>query len=131
MKRHKWPYSVTVAKGTLQGNGGYPQFPAVINADANQVAEFTITGGTDLMPFTATGFNASAEPKLEELISGVWTVVNQTAGIKDGVQTDYNALTGKYSFTYAVPTTGNNPYIQSKLTTASRSNNSSSITENP
>lgn len=96
----KWPTSVSVQTGTKVSD-----FPARVQADHN-VADFTLSGGAEFIPVSVEGYDSYAEPKLEKFVDGSWAAVDLSVGIKDYWQTDLDESTGKYTFTYALPTDG-------------------------
>jgi hypothetical protein len=92
--------TVVVTRGTLEN-----LHPAIrIHTNAQNQAEFTLTGGIGHVPVTFAGLNGYRRPLLEERIPGRdWRPVNQAVHGNDFWQNDYVPETASWELTYTVP----------------------------
>lgn len=93
------PYPTSVS--TVYTGTKVSDFPATVAA-SNNVADFIIAGGMGYNVIRATGFTHK-RPVLWKLDGSTWLKVNQEVVGKDYWQADYDAATGRYTFTFAVP----------------------------
>ncbi len=88
---------VDVQRGTLRR-----KLPVEIEVDADQRAEFTISGGAGYVPISFHGLTSPTGHKL--LLNG--TPVDQSVHGNDFWQTELDPVTRKYTLTYNVPLDG-------------------------
>ncbi len=89
--------SVTASSGrVLRG------YPILIETDAEQTAEFTVTGGIGYVPITFTGLDSYDGWELIRLDNGEEHVIDQSLHGNDFWQTDYDPVSQKWSRTYNV-----------------------------
>jgi hypothetical protein len=88
--------------------------PAVrVRADADNRAEFALTGGIGHVPVTFAGLNGYRRPLLEErLPGGDWQAVNQAVHGNDFWQTDYIPESATWEITYTIPADLSKPVRQ-------------------
>ncbi|MHB9036778.1 MAG: hypothetical protein ACYC64_08930 [Armatimonadota bacterium] len=98
--------SVTANYGTKIAD-----FPAKVDIGPDGYADFTVTGGRDMIPIEIGGFSSytndtASDLRLEELLGGVWVPIDQSVAGRDWWQTEYDPASGQYSFVLDLLTDG-------------------------
>jgi hypothetical protein len=78
-------------------------YPLAVAVDAQQAAEFTVTGGVGYVPITLRGLTRPGGYELLEWRDGKWTRVDQSVHGRDFWQTDVEADGATWSQTYNLP----------------------------
>lgn len=96
--------TIDVSRGSLVN-----RYPVKIAVDIEQNAEFSINEGIGYVPVTFENLTDNKGYVLEELRSGEWMPVNQSFHGNDFWQTDRDAASGLYSYTYNIVRTDDEP----------------------
>jgi hypothetical protein len=83
------------------------RFPVVVQTDSGRTAEFTIYGGTGLVPITIAGAVSRGPFTLADLTDGEEQPIDQSSDAgNDWWQTEYRPETNSYDITFTLPMSG-------------------------
>ena len=79
------------------------EYPPLVEVDAQQAADFTVSGGLGYVPITLGGLSRHHGYRLYRVVDGRHELVDQSVHGNDFWQTDYGHTTKKWRRTYTVP----------------------------